>query len=197
MVERRLRGKEQQEKRILTAAGRLFWKKGYLGTSIDEIAKGADVNKATIYYYFKDKASILNELISIPLKELINQALPIAQMDLKPEDKLEALVAGHISWQASHPGIAGIGHVERKNLPAPAYRRYISMRDDYEEIVRKTIEDGVCQGAFHCKEVKLATMFTLGLVNSIMQWFSPGGRLTADEIAKEACSFILKALKGS
>ena len=196
MVERRLRGKEQQERRILTAAGRLFWKKGYLGTSIDEIAKGADVNKATIYYYFKDKASILNELISIPLKELINQALPIAQMNLMPDKKLEALVASHIAWQASHPGIAGIGHVERKNLPAHAYRRYIRMRDDYEEIIRKTIEDGVRQGAFNCKEVRLATMFALGLVNSIMQWFSPRGRLTADEIAKQACRFILKALKG-
>jgi AcrR family transcriptional regulator len=56
----------KQHQKILSAAGHLFWKKGYLGTSIDDIAKAANVNKAAVYYYFKDKSFLLYEVISTP-----------------------------------------------------------------------------------------------------------------------------------
>ncbi|MBW2346741.1 MAG: helix-turn-helix transcriptional regulator, partial [Deltaproteobacteria bacterium] len=47
LSERQIRRREHQKKKILSAASRLFWKKGYNGTSIEDIAKTADVNKAT------------------------------------------------------------------------------------------------------------------------------------------------------
>jgi AcrR family transcriptional regulator len=49
--------------RILQAARRIFAKKGYDGARVNEIAQRAGVNKALIYYYFKGKRAILNELI--------------------------------------------------------------------------------------------------------------------------------------
>jgi AcrR family transcriptional regulator len=41
-----------QRNKLLTIAGHLFWQKGYLATSIDDIAKAAKMNKASLYYYF-------------------------------------------------------------------------------------------------------------------------------------------------
>jgi len=193
-AERQVRRWERQQKKILSAAGRLFLKKGYQGTSIDDIAKAADVNKATIYYYFNDKASILNTLMVIPMEGLLNQAQPIADSELNPTEKLKALITSHIKWQISHTGVAGIGHVERKNLPPKYRRKYINMRDRYESIFRETIGDGIKRGELTFVDAKLASLFTLGLVNSVMQWYKPNEKFSADEVALEVWHYVLKAL---
>lgn len=56
------------EERILEAATEIFALKGYDATSVDEIAKRANVSKPLIYYYFKSKKNILEELIKRYIK---------------------------------------------------------------------------------------------------------------------------------
>ncbi len=48
--------------RILRTAERLFAGAGFDGTSVDQIAAGAGVNKAIIYYYFKSKDGLREAL---------------------------------------------------------------------------------------------------------------------------------------
>lgn len=68
--------------RILKTAERLFAEKGFDGARVDEIAAGAGVNKALIYYYFESKEKILDELLSGFQKM-------IAEVTLKAGGKLE------------------------------------------------------------------------------------------------------------
>ena len=49
--------------RILDAAKQVFAEKGYDGARVDEIAKKAGINKATLYYYFKSKESLLKDVL--------------------------------------------------------------------------------------------------------------------------------------
>src|ERR1035437_7717095 len=49
--------------RILDAARAEFSEKGFDGARVDSIAQRADVNKALIYYYFKSKDELLQELL--------------------------------------------------------------------------------------------------------------------------------------
>jgi len=186
---------EMKQQKILSAASRLFWKKGYLGTSIDDIAESADVNKATIYYYFKNKSSVLNGVMAIPMEAMLDLADSISKSDLDATEKLKTLIESHIKWQISHIGVAGIGHVERKNLPPKLRRKYVNMRDRYESIFRKTLEEGMKKNEFCFIDAKLAGLFILGLVNSIVQWYKPNQDFTADQIALEAFNFVYKALK--
>jgi AcrR family transcriptional regulator len=59
--------------KIFLAAARLFATKGYNGVSIREICEDVGVGKPTLYYYFKDKETLLEELFKYTfanLKEL-------------------------------------------------------------------------------------------------------------------------------
>jgi AcrR family transcriptional regulator len=60
---------EESKQRILSAASRIFAEKGYSGARIDEIAREARVNKALIYYYFKNKEAMLQELLQTFFRE--------------------------------------------------------------------------------------------------------------------------------
>lgn len=53
----------ETKEKILDAAYGLFCKKGYYKTSTNEIAKVADVSIGSLYSYFKDKDTILLEIL--------------------------------------------------------------------------------------------------------------------------------------
>ncbi len=80
IAERKEREKEQRRNDILGAAEKLFFARGYDNVTMDDIAKAVELNKATIYLYFKDKESlffavvlrgvrILNALVRESVKE--------------------------------------------------------------------------------------------------------------------------------
>ena len=54
---------------ILDAATTVFLTKGYLGTSMDEIAALAGVSKQTVYKHFADKERLFNEIVLSTVNE--------------------------------------------------------------------------------------------------------------------------------
>ncbi len=56
------RKKENAKEKIMKVATSLFAKKGFDAATVDEIALRAKVNKALIYYYFKNKDDLLTKI---------------------------------------------------------------------------------------------------------------------------------------
>lgn len=187
------RSRRQREK-ILRVAVRLFWQKSYLGTSIDDIAKGANINKATIYYYFESKSAILYEIIMEHIQEIYKDALPIANSSLSPEDKLACLINNNLKSQILHQGRAGLSHRDWRELPLKLKRSYIEQRRKYANIFEAIIKGIIDKNDFTGIDEKLATLFTLGLVNSLIHWYKPNGRCSAEEIESQIVTYIMHAL---
>lgn len=181
--------------KLLSISGDLFWRKGFLATSTDDIAKASKMNKASIYYYFKNKASILFELSTAAMKTLLDQALPILNSNLGSEEKLRTFIINHVDFELTHLGLSGIGQIEKRNLPPKFLKAYIDMRDEYEGIFRRILKEGVEDNNLQCENIELTSLFILGLLNSIVQWFKITGKVSHAEIASEAHAFIYKALR--
>jgi len=62
----------EAKQRILEAAANIFAEKGFDGARVDEIAKAAQVNKALIYYYFKNKEDLLEVLFHHTLEDMLS-----------------------------------------------------------------------------------------------------------------------------
>lgn len=60
------RGKDATRARILDAAKELFGKKGFDATSVKDIARMCGITDAALYYYFRSKREILDDLWRIP-----------------------------------------------------------------------------------------------------------------------------------
>jgi len=61
--ERRKREKEQRKTEILNAAERLFFSRSYEDVTMDNIAQEVELNKATIYLYFKNKEALFATIV--------------------------------------------------------------------------------------------------------------------------------------
>lgn len=63
-------GGDKTKRKILDVAEELFSKNGFHATSINQITREANVNKALVYYYFKDKNDIIISLFKDIVEEL-------------------------------------------------------------------------------------------------------------------------------
>lgn len=63
------RKKESAKEKIMKVATSLFAKKGFDAATVDEIALKAKVNKALIYYYFKNKDDLLTKIFDSFMEE--------------------------------------------------------------------------------------------------------------------------------
>ncbi len=76
------------KEKILEVAFTLFCKKGYYNTTTNEIAKQTDVSIGSLYSYFKDKDSILLEILELYNQQFITAKEEVlAQADIFEEDK--------------------------------------------------------------------------------------------------------------
>ncbi|PSR55085.1 TetR family transcriptional regulator [Adhaeribacter arboris] len=89
IIERKEREKEDLRKRILMAAKEVFLEKGYMNTSIRNIADRIEYSPTTIYLYFKDKDAIFHAL-HLEGFYLLNNDMRVLQ---HVEDPFERLIA--------------------------------------------------------------------------------------------------------
>jgi AcrR family transcriptional regulator len=74
--------------RILRAATELFEKQGFRKTSIDEIARRAEVAKGTVYLYYESKAKLLVQAIGLQKKALWKSLEPLFTGEIPERERL-------------------------------------------------------------------------------------------------------------
>lgn len=82
--------KTSTREKILNSAYRLFYEKGFNGTSIDDILKDAQLNKGSLYHIFKSKKEVLLTVIEEKIAPILTEEdYKIIQAEPKPLHFLE------------------------------------------------------------------------------------------------------------
>lgn len=107
------RGKpEESRAAILKAAVAEFSEQGIAGARTDAIARAARVNKALLYYYYKDKESLYQAVLDDVFSGLRAKVLPILESDLPPREKLLKYLGAYFDYIAANPRIPRVVQAE-------------------------------------------------------------------------------------
>jgi TetR/AcrR family transcriptional regulator len=79
--------------RVFAAAAKEFAARGYAGANVDRIARAARLNKAMIYYHFKNKAELYREILRDMFGAVRTRVGQVAASDGSPEDKIRDYIA--------------------------------------------------------------------------------------------------------
>ena len=93
------------KKRILDIATSEFAILGYSALSMNNLAKKLEINQATIYYHFKDKKSLYNEVILSLIKLHEEEREAIANSTLEPKEKFKQYIKSLINTMGDNPNI--------------------------------------------------------------------------------------------
>lgn len=100
---RKIREKNKRIKSIMDSATKVFFSKGYLGATMDEIALGAEISKPTIYKYFKTKDDLFFSLM-LPAVEDIGVELEKIETKLIDDRYSNGRDLVHDMFQAFYHG---------------------------------------------------------------------------------------------
>jgi AcrR family transcriptional regulator len=93
--ERKIREKQARKKEILTAARTLLLEKGINGTSINRIARQAELGIGTIYFYYRSKEELFVELQTEGLALLNKRIEQACSAEKTPADRIRCMAAAY------------------------------------------------------------------------------------------------------
>lgn len=141
---------EESRAAILQAAAHEFGEHGIAGARTDAIAHEAKVNKALLYYYFKDKETLYGAVLDDAFSGLKATVFRVLDSSLPPREKMLAYVGAYFDFVASnhmYPRLmqremmrAKEGQSEHIDKIIRNYIRPIFMR--VAELIREGIADG-------------------------------------------------------
>jgi AcrR family transcriptional regulator len=104
--ERREREKKLRRRQIIDAVKKVCSEKSFRETTMDDIAREAEISPATIYLYFKSKEDLFASL-SLGLLQFMNNKLEYVtnEKNQNPQQKLEALKEALYEVYESEPSI--------------------------------------------------------------------------------------------
>ena len=100
------RPREFDPEKALNQTMRIFWERGYQGTSLDELVKAAGVQKQSLYCAFGDKRSMFLKSLALYRSQVVSEVRGILNAPASPM----AGIANLLQY-ASEPG-------RRKDCPA-------------------------------------------------------------------------------
>lgn len=164
---------EESRAAILEAAAREFAEHGIDGARTDAIAREARVNKALLYYYFKDKETLYGAVLDDAFSGLKATVFRVFDSDLPPREKILAYAGAYFDFVATHQLYPRLmqremmqaregrsQHIDKivKNYIQPIFER-----------LSKVIRDGIAGGEFRVVD---PVHFVPSMVSMIVFYFS-------------------------
>lgn len=181
-----------KRERILEEAVKLFYERGFSGTTLDDIASELGVTKPFIYTHFRSKVELL-EAICRPTIEMSLQA--ISEATSAAGTPTQRLYAGVVSFTRvvlqRQPNIA-VYFREEKNLSKGGLEEINALRKQFDRVLSQLLEQGVAAGEFTVPDVHVAALAIGGMVSWAYTWHRQDGRLTVADMCRMMAALALQ-----
>jgi AcrR family transcriptional regulator len=182
--------------RILDVALRLFYARGYHGTSLSAIADEVGISAPSLYWHFESK----NELCYIAVRDELRRFVDGLERGAQGDDakqRLGGLVRAYVllklaqSERLERPG-AAMGYQQLRDALKPARRRQIDLLQRHVlDLLRGILAEGRDHGVFAFGDLAATSFAVITVCEYVFSWVQPGGRLSAEQVADEYRDLVL------
>ena len=163
--ERRQREKEQRKADIIQAAERLFFDRSYEEVTMDDIAREVELNKATIYLYFKNKEALFATIVLRGIMILKEKYLECMKKKAPGIAKVTLMGQAYYQFAEEFPEYLRLIHFygsERFSKENPYTADIGKGYGDCRSILQAAIREGIDDGTIRAKlDPFLTSMFLM------------------------------------
>lgn len=186
--------KEKQIK-ILEVAVELFKEKGYMGSSVRDLATKLNIKAASLYAHIRSKEEILEWICFGIANEFFEELQQVKNKDISAEEKLNLFIEKHLSIVLKNRDVTHIYSNEWKHLEE-RLPEFIELRKNYQQEVEKLISEIYKAQNWELKSPAFTTKFILHTLNNSYFWLKKNVEST-NEITDEIRDKILFGLLGN
>lgn len=180
---------------IVEAATRSFTHFGYKATTMDSVAKLANVGKGTIYTFFKNKEELFDEIVSTLLAEMRKEAEKVIDEDLPFFENVHRALYSILEFRKKHQFTIKIFQ-ESTDVGTPAVKEVVQRLEKMIlQFIAVKIEAAVAKGELkECNPEVTAFVMMKLYISLIFDWEKHHEPLEKAEIAKLFELYLLKGL---
>ncbi len=183
--------------RIRNEAAALFREKGVNVTSMSDLAAEVGITKSSLYHHFPSKQALLSEIIELTVNRVAPLVQEVADSDLPVREKLGRAAAIHTVEAIQDQDAVACFIEEGRYLASEFMDSHVVERDEYERVFRRMFDEGIASGEFRDQDADLAVKAILGMCNSVVRWYQPGGSHSPEQIASEFAHFAVRGATGA
>jgi AcrR family transcriptional regulator len=179
---------------IYRKAAEIFHRKGFDGTSMDDIARALQITKAGLYYYIKGKEDLLFEIMNYAMDWLSREVIEPARGVADPEERIRLIIERHGAELMNGPRSMSILSDEIAALTPKHRRQIVKRKRAYFDLIRDTLEDLKARGRLADVDTTVAAFSILGSLMWLPRWYKTEGRLSSSQVVDEITSMVLGGL---
>jgi AcrR family transcriptional regulator len=187
-------GYDQQT--VLRRAVELFIAQGYDATSVGDLAKHLGLTKSAIYHHVDSKEALLAAALDEALDGL-NDAIDRAVLedpDHSALERLRSVVEQSVAILVSHlPSVTLLLRVRgNSDVEVAALRRRRLIDEKLATLVQAAVDEGSLRDDI---PPDLISRLLFGTVNSVVEWYRPGGVVDEADLASAISTLAFEGLK--
>jgi TetR/AcrR family transcriptional regulator, cholesterol catabolism regulator len=187
-------GRRLKVARIRDIAILQFCKHGYASSSLQDIAKLAEMHKATLYHYFESKEYLLAHILDFAHDQITEIMDRVRATEASPVQRLRMLLEQQLCWYLDNIELARVTFHEWTNVGDELIEGQTERRRVYDNFLKSLIREVQSVGFFEGQNVSLAANYIIGAMNAAPAWYARDGSLHPDEVATLYADMSLRTL---
>ncbi|MGC4377860.1 TetR/AcrR family transcriptional regulator [Fictibacillus sp. Mic-4] len=181
---------------IIEAASKSFTLFGYKATTMEQVAKIANVGKGTIYTFFETKEELFKEIVKDLIKQIREVAVAAIHEDRPFHENLHSALYGILDFRKNHQLAIKITQ-EVKEMNTPAVREASQMLESAVlKFVKKELEKAIEKGEIKpCNTEITAFLMIRMYVSLVFDWEREHQPLSKEEIAHVLENVLINGLR--
>ncbi|MDQ1501288.1 MAG: hypothetical protein QOD57_1678 [Actinomycetota bacterium] len=181
--------------KIYEVATRLFGDQSYPATSMRDISQAVGILPGSLYSHISGKEALLFSIVESGVTKYLEAVAPVAESPEPADVRLRAAIAAHVTVVAENIQLTLVAFHQWKYLEDANRRRVIDMRNAYEDMFTRIVQDGIDTGVFTTThDARFSVLAVLGMLNWVPEWFSPNGKASTEEVAEALADVVLSGL---
>jgi AcrR family transcriptional regulator len=168
---------------IAKVAAQLFSEKGYLETSVDDIADAAKMSKGALYHYFPTKDEILYFVLdnngNLMLENLKEELEKIGD----GFSKIQFIISRHINLYLNNMFESKTFINERHCLPPKYFKAIKKKEEEYYQSVAGVLSE-VLGNRVTKGELTVLTFSLFGMCSWIFSWYDPNQEVSPQKLSQ-------------
>lgn len=187
--------KIDRRKEIVTAATKSFSLFGYKATTMDQVARLANVGKGTIYTFFKNKEELFNEIMTSVISDMEHVANESIDPNKSFQENVHQALYNMLEFRREHQLTVKLVQ-EEKEIGTPIVQETIKkVEESIIAFLEKKIVRAIERGEIKRVDPKITAFILLKLyISLIVDWEKKHEPLSKEKIANLFNTYIFKGL---